>query len=330
MSVRSVQRRSANRIAVPVAAIALATLTACGGKSTSMTTSDGSPADFPVTVSSCGRDVTFAEPPERVVTAGSVAAPIIAAAGAGDRVVTRSYEASPFAGEYAEALAGAELVSPNAELSKEEVLARTPDVVVTFASTAVSHADLEAFGIQQLVTRGYCADAKGSFEDVFDDIALYGKLFGTADKANAEVESLRARVAAVAAESDEHAHHRTAATLILSKDGSTLKAYGAASTSHHQMEALGLENVYGDRPERLIEVSAEELIARNPDVIILLLQGEQTPDDTSAALSARNGLAGVAAIRENRIIAIPFGYSGPSPVAVEGLEVLHEQLDSAH
>lgn len=316
--------RVLRHLAVPMAALTIAALAACAGDPAAESTAAA--PGFPVTVDSCGRAVTFTEPPQRVLTAGSVAAPIVAAAGAGDRVVTRSYEASPFPGEYAEQLREAELVSPTAELNQEEIIARTPDVVVTFASTSVEPADLEAVGIRQLVTRGYCSDAKGSFDDIFDDITLYGQLFGTAEQADAEVRALRDRVAAVTATGADSGRGRTAATVILSPDGSTLKAYGATSTSHHQMAALGLANVFADQQQRLVEINAEELIDRDPAVIVLLLQREQTPEDTIAALGARPGLAGVDAVAGGQIIAIPFGYSGPSPVAVEGLEILQGQL----
>ncbi|MEU2258411.1 hypothetical protein ABZ540_35180 [Nocardia xishanensis] len=86
------------------------------------------------------------------------------------------------------------------------------------------------------------------------------------------------------------------------------------------------DNVFGDVAKRNFDANTETLIQRNPEVIILLTQGTQTPESARNALRERPELAGLRAIRDNRIIAIPFGYTGPGPVAVEGLEVLDREL----
>ncbi|MBO0884898.1 MAG: hypothetical protein J2P17_32105 [Mycobacterium sp.] len=96
------------------ALLVVAALASCG----TTTAIDAAPSggDFPLVVSSCGRDVRFEHAPKRVITVGSVTAPLIAAAGAGDRVITRTYETSSFPGEYADELAHAEQVNPTADL----------------------------------------------------------------------------------------------------------------------------------------------------------------------------------------------------------------------
>ncbi|WP_162240366.1 ABC transporter substrate-binding protein [Nocardia arizonensis] len=281
-----------------------------------------------MTISSCGREVTFDAPPQRAVTVGSIAAPMIAAAGAADRIVARTFETSSFPGQYADRLAHAEFVTPKAELAREEIINRAPDVVVSFEGAAVTADDLAPMGIPLLVTRGYCQNAAGSFDDIFADIELYGRLFGTKQAADAEATALRARVAAVADKPKNGSASRPAAALILSRDGSTLNAYGATSTVNTQMGTLGLTNIFGDVAKRQFGANTETLIQRDPEVVILLTQGDQTPESATAALRARPELASVEAIRDNRIIAVPFGYTGPGPVAVEGLEVLARKLEA--
>ncbi|MGW2661610.1 ABC transporter substrate-binding protein [Nocardia tengchongensis] len=310
--------------AVPAAMVAVLALTGCGATASE----DARPADgtFPLTISSCGRDVRFDRPPARVVTVGSVAAPLIAAAGAADRIVTRTFETAPFPGEYAAALGHAEMITPTADLAREQIIARNPDVVVSFEGAAVKPEDLAAAGIPLLVTRGYCKNAAGTYDDIFADIELYGKLFGTAKQADDTVSDLRRRVAAVADQHRPGSQVRPAAALILSRDGSTLSAYGSTSTVHTQMGRLGLGNIFGDVAKRNFEANTETLIARNPEVIILLTQGDQTPDSVRRALRERPELASLSAIRNDRVIAVPFGYTGPGPVAVEGLEVLSTKL----
>ncbi|WP_067857120.1 ABC transporter substrate-binding protein [Nocardia shimofusensis] len=317
--------RRIRRLAVlPATLVVAAGLTACG--ETSSESAQPTTGGFPLTISSCGREVTFDAPPQRVVTVGSIAAPMIAAAGAGDRVITRTFETAPFPGKYADQLAHAEVVAPTADLAREEIIARTPDAVVSFEGAAVTADDLAAVGIPLIVTRGYCQNAAGSFDDIFADIELYGKLFGTEPAATAEVEALRARVASVADTTSAVAQPRPAAALILSRDGSTLNAYGGTSTVDTQMRMLGLSNIFGDVDKRSFGANTETLIQRDPEVVILLTQGDQTPESARQALRSRPELADVEAIRADRIIAVPFGYTGPGPVAVEGLEVLANEL----
>ncbi|MGX1810640.1 ABC transporter substrate-binding protein [Nocardia sp. NPDC055321] len=312
------------RAAAPLLALVTSALVAgCG---TSASVSEPVADGFPMTISSCGREVTFDAPPKRVVTVASIAAPLVAAAGAADRIVTRTFETASFPGQYGDALKGIEITAPTAELAREEIISRSPDLVVSVEGLTVTADDLAKVNIPLIVTRGYCADASGSFADIFADITLYGKLFGTSAAADAEVATLQQRVAAVTARHQGVAKRTPAAALILSRDGAQLKAYGSKSTVDEQMRILGLDNIYGDIAKRNFEASTETLIARDPEVIILLTQADQTPDSVRTALRQRPELAGLRAIRDNRIIVLPFGYTGPGPVAVEGLEVLDREL----
>jgi iron complex transport system substrate-binding protein len=306
------------------ALVALVALTSCSTTSSTDTAPSG--GDSSLVVSSCGRNVRFEHAPERVITVGAVAAPLIAAAGAGDRIITRTLEIGSFPGEYADDLAHAEQINPRADPAREQIIARNPDLVVGIESAAVQAADLAAAGIPMLVTRGYCRAATGGYDDIFHDILLYGRLFRTAAQANQAVDGLRRRVAAVADAHPLVGKTRPAATLALSLDGSTWQAYGNFSTAHIQMGMLGLHNIFGDIAARIFEANPETLIVHDPEVIIVLTQGNQTPDSVRNALRRRPELASVNAVRDDHVIAVPFGYSGPGPVAVQGLEVLSDRL----
>jgi ABC-type Fe3+-hydroxamate transport system substrate-binding protein len=60
--------------------------------------------------------------------------------------------------------------------------------------------------------------------------------------------------------------------------------------------------------KRVTEVSTEELLARNPDVILLTFGGSETSikngADAGRALRGRTPLNQFSAVRENRLIAI--------------------------
>lgn len=232
---------------LPVVLLAAALLTSCANPAPATTEAT---LGFPMTISSCGRDVTFTTPPRRVVTVGSVAAPLIAAAGAADRIITRTFETAPFPGQYADSLKNIEITAPTGELAREEIINRTPDLVVSFEGAAVTPDDLARVNIPLLVTRGYCRDASGTYDDIFADIELYGRLFGTSAAANTEITALKQRVAAIADRHRADPAARPAAALILSRDGAKISAYGSTSTVATQMRTLGLANVFGDVAKR--------------------------------------------------------------------------------
>lgn len=296
-----------------------------GGGETSV--ADTASRGFPMAVSSCGRPVTIERPLRRVLTVASVAAPLVAAAGGADKIVARTFETASFLGEYADELAGVPLVSRTKELAREEIIARDPDLVLTFEGSDNDPVVLHAAGIDVLVSRGYCLNtSSGDFGEIFSDIELLGRLLGTPDVAAREVTRLRQRVDAVARQSPAGSSGQSAAALIFGRDTPTIAAYGDRSTVDQQMRVLGLRNVFGDIDKRTFEPTVEEIITRDPSMIILLTQGEQSAESARKSLVDKPELAGVTAIRNDDIVVLPFGYTGPGPVAVEGLEVMARQL----
>lgn len=316
-----------NTISITLLLAGLLVLGACSNQTEVPVAVAAAVDDFPMTVDSCGRQVVFDEQPERVLSVASVAAPLLAAAGSADKIVMRTFEAASFPGEYGPQLADVPLIDPpERELALEEIIAMEPDVVITYLGAGESASDLEAAGIKLLINRGYCADAKGDFEDIFADIELFGRLLGTEDAASKEVGELRKRVEAVQVQTADRPAGKRAVALIFDRDGGALKAYGSSSTVDKQMAILGLSNVFGDVDKRNFEPSVEEIIARDPQVIILLSQGDQTPESVRSLLESRGELGNIAAVRNDDLVVLPFGYTGPSPVAIEGLEIMAEAI----
>ena len=99
-----------------------------------------------------------------------------------------------------------------------------------------------------------------AIRDAVLDAYNHGTASATAD--------LQERLAAVEAAVGEPSG-RTAAVLYPTVGGGTTYAYGTGSMAHPQLEAAGLENVFGDVDERVFEVTLEELLGRDPDVVVL-------------------------------------------------------------
>lgn len=318
-----------------VAAAGLFAFSACsGGESDSAAPSDAASA-LPMTVTDCGRDVVLETRPERVLTMGSVAATLMWAAGATDKITTRANEGGVTLGPAQEALHKVTLISPNQELSQEVIIGQQPDLVISYGLNMTTWQDLEAAGIKSIVNAGFC-DGTGSgpnpdgdvdFDDVYADIELYGRIFGTEAAATQTVVDLRRRVTAVRDQfRSPPSSARTAAGLTLS--GGNVRAYGFPNMTHAQIEALGLTDVFADIKERIAEVSIEELIDRDPDFLIFLAGGAQsaTRADIEQALRTLPGIDRVTAVREGRYVLLESPFILGSPLAVNGLEAMAHEL----
>lgn len=317
---RAAARRTAT-LRHPATALACAALVlplaACG---------DDADAAGGVTVENCGTDVTFASTPERIVMLKSAAVPALAELGLLDKVVAR-------AGQYPEeyyddatnaALADIPLLtdrtdaSGHLQISREEVIAQRPDLVLgevdNLNRDTLAASDIPL--IEEPVLCGATEDA--ALDDVYDQVRLFGTIFGEEDAAEDVVADLETQVEEITARvpADEA---RTAAVLYPTVGGGVTYAYGTRSMAAPQLEAAGLENVFADVEDRVFEVTAEELIGRDPDVLVLLY-GDGDPAEVVDAVTSQPGAGGIAAVRDGAVLPLLFNFTEPpSPLSVDGL-----------
>jgi iron complex transport system substrate-binding protein len=166
------------------------------------------------------------------------------------------------------------------------------------------------------------------FDLINRDIETYETLFGTRDTATRSVADLRQRVARAQEQTANKPETPTAALYMYADD--PLGAYGNNAVVHEQLSIIRLKNVFADTNKRYLEPTVEEIIARNPELVIALYIPEQsqlpTPQSVIQELQSRQELASITAICDNAIIPFGYYYSGPGPLAVEGLEQLAKQV----
>ncbi len=324
----------------PLATLAMLTLTA--GLVTACGSDDDGPSSpaaaaakptFPMTVSNCGRQVRIDRRPERILTIGAPVVNALHAAGAAAKVTARAGEfGSPAPGAAGEAVKAARILTPE-DPATEPIIGAGVDTVISYGWLETTPKALADAGITALALSGYCAEAGGtsmiaSFQDIYADLELFGRIFGTSQQAADVVAGLKRRVAAVA-DRASGAPKRTAASAYFF--GDTPSTNGNRSMIHAQMQALGLTNAFGDVDKAFIESNTEELIKRDPDVIVLSY-GVLGDKDTFAKAKAKfvklPGARDMKAVRNDRIIGIRAYQREPDPAAVDGLETLARELDA--
>lgn len=289
---------------------------------------------YPVTVENCGKKVTFEKAPERVLLLRSNHVEYLDSLGVMDRVVAK---AGAFPRAYYDDQTNAKIADirelgddldarGHLQISEEVIIGEEPDLVLGLPD-GVSQEGLAEVGIPSLMEPAYCPSGikNPGFDDVYAEMEMLGKVFdreAEARKANAE---LRTRVKEVRSSLQQRSG-RTAAVLFPTVGGGVLKAYGSRSMSHPQLEAAGFENAFGDVDERLFEVTQEELLERDPDVLILLhVSGK--PGPVKDAVMSMPGAAELTAVRNDDILVQLFNFSGPpTPVSLAGLERIGEHF----
>ena len=306
------------------AALVLATTTACGADAAGEeATADG----FPLTLENCGAEVTVDAPPERVVMLKSSAVPYLHALGVMDQVVAR---AGDYPADYYDAETQAELddiplltdemdTSGHLQISKEVVIAEEPDLVLGEVDN-LSRDTLDAVDIDLLEEPAMCPEGVDDpgFDDVYSQLEAYGKVFDREDEAAKAVADLRKRVTEL--EKQKVGEGRTAAVLYPTVGGGVTYAYGTRSMAHPQLEAAGFEDVFADVDERVFEVSTEDLLKRDPDVIILL-HNSGDPKQVEESITQLAGAEDLTAVRNGDVMAQLFNFTEPpSALSVDGLE----------
>lgn len=295
-------------------------------------TSSAPGAAFPATVVNCGHEVTFDTAPERVVVFRNEVIPVLSSLGVLDRVVglVGRFHDEYFDAETSRELAGIPVLSGETsqvgggEIALEEILAQDPDLVVGTSETVTRDA-LLAQGIAVLENEESCegSQATSTLADIDTLFQLYADVFdrqAEAETALAEVDAqVRAAVGRI-----EPGEERTAAMLYPTLGGGPAYTYGSGSMNHTLLELAGLTNVFGDVPDRTYEVSVEDLLARDPDVLILLHSGAE-PAEVEAAVTALPGAEGLTAVRDGALVPLLFGFTSPaSPITAEGLDRIVE------
>jgi iron complex transport system substrate-binding protein len=290
---------------------------------------------FPFTFTNCGREITIDAPPERVMLMEAAAPSLLFAAGAMDRVIARIED---FPADYysADELALLEAIpalqadatsTGGVEVSLETVIEYEPDIIIGYDTETITPEALADVGIELYVMPPFCdSPPKPSFDSIIEEVKFYGKMFGTSDVADAAAVALTETVAGV--EGTPVAAGKTAAALYVSSDGSAIYAYSALGMAHPQMEALGLTNVFAELTERVPEISIEEVISRNPDVLILLYDDTGlTPDEVTALVTDLPGASSITAVITDAVFPLLFNFAEPpTPLVVKGVGILAEAI----
>lgn len=260
------------------------------------------------------REVALAAPARRIASLSPSNTEILFALGCGGAVVLRDTVSS-----FPEAVKALPATSPF-RLSPEHVAGFSPDLVL------LTHADISRVAALRRVGLTVATFDPRTLAQLHRSVAAMGVLCGQPARARELVSSLKAREQAVRAA----VAGREAPVVYVETDGSDpLKPWtaGADSFVNQVLEAAGGRNMVRAR-KPFLQISAEEVLANDPD-FILLMGVERSPGANGLALlRARPGWQGLAAVEKGNVIDTihPDLISRPGPRLIDGMQALARAL----
>lgn len=263
-----------------------------------------------------GRTVTLEGVPQRMVTLAPNLTEIVFALGSGDRLVGVSdYSNYPPEAQEIQSVGGFPL---NIEL----IVSLEPDLVLAAGITSLENvARLEELGLTVLYLNP--TDVEG----ILDSILVVGRASGAEDAAAELVAELRERMAAVV----ERVAQAEIRPRVYYEIDPTLYTGAPGSFTHELITLAGGQNIAAGAATPYPQLSAEEIIAADPQIIIF---SHAKYGGTAEEIASRSGWTVITAVVNGAIYPIdPDLVDRPGPRIIDGLEamarLIHPELFGA-
>jgi iron complex transport system substrate-binding protein len=259
--------------------------------------------------------VTIEKKPEKIVSLIPSNTEIVFALGLDKEVVgVTDFDNYPEAATKKEKIGGQ-------EINLEKIVSLTPDLVLAHASWAST---AEA-GLQQLKDAGIPVlvvnDAQ-NFDQVFDSIDLIGKAVGETTKADALISGMKEKLEEIKAKAGEIKEKKK--VLVEVSPAPEIYTTGKNTFMDQMLSVINAENIANDQ-EGWIKIDQEEMIKRNPDVIVTTY-GFYVKNPVEQVLS-RKGWETVNAVKNKHVVDVDSDrVTRSGPRIVEGVEDLAKAI----
>jgi iron complex transport system substrate-binding protein len=305
----------------PVLAVLLLVASACGAATAPVQSQQPSPtataaaAAFPATVTDFqNRSVTVAQRPERIVSIGPSITEFLFALGAGPRVVgADDFSDEPAAAKQLEKVGGI-------KVNFEKVVSLKPDLVLSVKFSDGTIEKLASAGLLVLVVDPQSAG------DVARTAILLGRAVGS--DGNAMARDIEKRIDDVRAKTSTATTKPRVYHEIDASDPTKIFTVGPGSYIHDLIEIAGGQNIAARATSAYPQLSAEEILRSDPEIIVLAAAEYSAKPDQVAA---RTGWSVISAVKNKRIVTIaPNLINRPGPRVGEAAEayakLVHPEL----
>ncbi len=285
-----------------------------------------------VAIANCGTTVQVGAPPARAIAMNQGATEILLELGLESRIAGTAYldDVSIYA-PLAPIYASVPVIAKKYP-SREVVLAAKPDLVYASyfsafdGAAAGSRGSLAERGIASYLSPSDCKARSEpiSFDDVFQEIREVGRIFAVPERAERVVLDLTRRLDDVRRQ--VAARGTAPSVLWLDGTGSAPRVGGSNGSPGLILRTAGTRNVFEEIPRAWGEGSWEQVLASDPDFIVLV-DAAWDPASAKHAALAHEPLASLRAVRTHRYVTIPFASTTPSFRNLDAVEALVRAIE---
>ena len=284
---------------------------------------------YPLTIQSCNRDVTFAQAPKHAVSHDINMTQMMLALGL-----------KPSMAGYS-GVSGWKSVTPQMQAILDglpELAAKYPSVETLLNANVdfffagwdygmrvggdLTPQTLQPLGINVYELTESCAFVMkrppASLEDTYNDLRNLGKIFDVQDRANALIADMQAQVADVRKDLPADKPR----VFLYDSGEDRAMTSGRLGMPQALIDAAGGRNILDDVEASWTRVNWENVVERNPQVIVIVDYGEVTAEQKTQFLLDNKALQSVDAIKNQRFIVIPYVQATPGIDNVLAVETL--------
>lgn len=259
-----------------------------------------------------GVEVEFAAAPKTIVSLQPSNTEILFALGVGDKIVgATEYDTYPKEAQKIER------VSDSVKFNSERILALKPDVVIAY-TTGVDEENLNALkGLEDAGIKVFAIQSAKTFDDVYGDIQQIAKVMGIKDKGDKLNDAIKGKIAEVQAKVKDVKEPKNVYLEISPKPD--IYTPGSGTFQQEILDAANVKNAFADL-KSWGKVSEEDIIAKNPDVILTTVNYVENP---TAEILSRDGWNSITAIQNKAVYSIDTDISNrPGPRIGEAVELI--------
>ena len=284
---------------------------------------------YPLTIKSCNRDVTFTQAPKHAVSHDINMTQMMLALGLKPRMAGYS------------GISGWKAVTPEMNVILDglpELASKYPSVETLLNANVdfffagwdygmrvggdLTPQTLTPLGINVYELTESCAFVMkrppASLQDTYDDLLNLGRIFNVQDRAHEVVVHMQQKIAEVQASLPA-----TKPRVFLYDSGEDrAMTSGKLGIPHALIEAAGGNDILSDIDASWTRINWETVVERNPEVIVIVDYSEVTAEQKQRFLETNPALQSVDAIRNQRFIVIPYVQATPGIDNVLAIETL--------
>jgi len=278
---------------------------------------------YPLEIKNGDRILTFTEAPKRVVTLNQHVTEVMLALGLEEYMVGTAYLDDEILPEYQEAYDKIPVLSDKYP-SKEVFLSVEPDFAYAGWKSAFTEKNLGTVeDLEQLGINAYLHQSSSkvgpTIDDVYEDIRNIALIFNVEDRALKLIDKIKAELKKI----QDQVGPIEKPLKVFVYDSGEDKAFTVAKNYTSSLISLaGGENIFSEIDKNWAEVNWEEVVNRNPDVIVIVDYGEMTAEQKKNILLKNTALASVPAIQNQRFVILPLSAAAEGVRAAQALEIL--------